>query len=170
MVRALQDIGAIVDSNDLYPYRGFGPGFDFMERKPHDGYDWIITNPPFAQAEAFIRHALAWDSFGVAMLLKSQYWHAARRYALFIEHPPTAIMPLTWRPDFLFGSKGGAPTMEVAWSLWIRGYDGPTQYIPLPKPKGIPDAGRRGGPRLHYTAHLLRAKYPEDEEERRARQ
>ncbi len=162
MVHALQELGAILTFGDLYP-----DGFDFTKRTPYAGIDWIITNPPFSQSEAFIKSALAWNPrIGVALLLKSQYWHAARRYKLFHEHPPSAIMPLTWRPDFLFGSKGGAPTMEVAWSVWIRGYGGPTQYVPLPKPDEIPTTGKRGGPRLLYSDALLRAVHKDEDDAR----
>jgi hypothetical protein len=51
------------------------------------------------------------------MLLKSQYWHAAKRHQLFNTHTPAYILPLTWRPDFMFGERGGAPTMDVLWTV-----------------------------------------------------
>jgi hypothetical protein len=82
--------------------------------------DAIITNPPFNISEQFIRHAITQAPI-VAMVLKSQYWHAAKRKALFAQHPPAYILPLTWRPDFMGGERGGAPTMEVHWTVWIAG-------------------------------------------------
>ncbi|MDT3417116.1 hypothetical protein QO009_003011 [Brevibacillus aydinogluensis] len=93
----------------------------------------IITNPPFQESEAFIRHSTGLGAEVTAMLLKSQYWHAAKRAKLFAEHPPAWVLPLTWRPDFLFGEKGGAPTMEVLWTVWIRGQTD-TRYRVLAKP------------------------------------
>lgn len=100
---------------------------------------WVITNPPFNLAEEFIRKALA-TTPNVAMLLKSQFWHAQSRAKLFGEHPPSAVLPLTWRPDFLAGEKGGAPTMDCLWTVW-GGKRGAadwmhTRYEPLMRPSG----------------------------------
>lgn len=94
--------------------------------------DAIITNPPFNLSGEFIQKALK-EAPIVAMLLKSQYWHAKKRFDLFKENPPAYILPLTWRPDFLAGEKGGSPTMEVHWTVWIKGNTG-SKYIPLLKP------------------------------------
>jgi hypothetical protein len=114
---------------------GYGQGgVDFLQT---DGdYDAIITNPPFDVSEEFIRHAVP-EARVVAMLLKSQYWHAMKREKLFRELPPAFVLPLTWRPDFLFkqreiGDKIG-PTMEVGWTVWIEGVKD-TRYVPLVKP------------------------------------
>ena len=93
----------------------------------------IITNPPFDLSELFIRHALK-QTDTVAMLLKSQYWHAAKRKELFREHTPALILPLTWRPDFLNGDRGGSPTMDVIWTVWMPG-DTSARYVPLDRPK-----------------------------------
>ena len=98
---------------------GYGQGgIDFL--REYRNCDAIITNPPFSISEEFIRHALKQARI-VAMLLKSQYWHAAKRKTLFQEYPPAFVLPLTWRPDFMGGERGGAPTMEVAWTVWIEG-------------------------------------------------
>ena len=66
---------------------GYGQGgVDFLTTIR--GCDAIITNPPFNLSEAFIRHALTIAEV-VAMVLKSQYWHAKRRTELFNELPPS---------------------------------------------------------------------------------
>lgn len=113
-------------------------GNDYLS-EPSRKCDAIITNPPFYLSEQFIRKAIT-EAPIVAMLLKSQYWHAAKRYDLFKAHPPSYVCPLTWRPDFLEhtrmpGDKKGAPTMEVAWSIWKRGSKHETIYHPLIKPQ-----------------------------------
>ena len=69
-----------------------------------------------------------------AMLLKSQYWHAAKRVALFSDIRPAYVLPLTWRPDFLLEARGGSPLMEVHWCVWMQG-SSKTEYIPLIKPR-----------------------------------
>ena len=94
--------------------------------------DAIITNPPFALSQKFIEKALK-EADIVAMLLKCQYWHAKKRYDLFRNNPPAYVLPLTWRPDFMDGEKGGSPTMEVHWTVWMKD-DHVTKYVPLCKP------------------------------------
>lgn len=93
--------------------------------------DVIVTNPPFKLAEQFIRKAHELQPVAFAFLLKSQYWHAAKRVSLFRDIPPMAVLPLAWRPDFHMGAKGGRPTMDVCWAVWSRGYTGETMYLPL---------------------------------------
>ena len=104
MSRVLEAAGHTVISSDIR-HTGFGQGgLDFLAEEPRHS-DAIITNPPFAESERFIRKAIT-ESPLVAMLLKSQYWHAQKRAALFAEHPPAWILSLTWRPDFLAGERG----------------------------------------------------------------
>lgn len=113
-------------------------GTDFLKSCIDDA-DWIITNPPFSLAEEFIRHAAELNK-PFAMLLKAQYWHAAKRAKLFEELPPNYILPLTWRPDFFFkerdGKKGGSPLMDVMWCVWLTPWmkNVQTVYQPLPRP------------------------------------
>ena len=103
---------------------------DFLsEILPKKKVDAIVTNPPFALSVAFINRAVS-IAPTVAMLLKSQYWHSAKRIDLFINHSPAYVLPLTWRPDF---GGGGAPTMDVLWTVWIQD-SVKTQYQLLRKP------------------------------------
>jgi hypothetical protein len=119
-----------VISSDLRE-TGYGEGgVDFLTA--HRDCDAVVTNPPFNVSEQFIRHALT-KAGTVAMVLKSQYWHAKKRAALFQEFPPAYVLPLTWRPDFMGGERGGAPTMEVHWTVWIAG-DTDTKYRILGRP------------------------------------
>ena len=109
-------------------------GTDFLTADLPEGVQWIITNPPFFLAEQFIKKS-AENGVPFAMLLKSQYWHAAKRVALFSDIRPAYVLPLTWRPDFLFEARGGSPLMEVHWCVWTQG-SSKTEYIPLIKPRG----------------------------------
>ena len=106
-------------------------GTDFLDEKINVPCDWIITNPPFSMAEKFIRRA---KNIGVpfAFLLKSQYWHAARRIKLFREIQPSEVLPLTWRPDF---TGKGSSLLDVCWCVWGTSEPGVTEYEPLEKPK-----------------------------------
>jgi hypothetical protein len=131
MSRVIEAYGHTVISSDLR-HTSYGTGGVDYLASPAPVCDAIITNPPFASSEAFIRKALT-ECPIVAMLLKSQFWHAQKRYALFADNPPAYILPLTWRPDFLNGERGGAPTMECLWTVWIRG-TASAKYIPLVRP------------------------------------
>ena len=112
-------------------------GTDFL-KSSIDAADWIITNPPFSLAEAFIRRAAELGK-PFAFLVKSQFWHAKRRLPLFDEFPPSYILPLTWRPDFFFkDDHGGSLLMDVMWCVWLMPHIKGTQtvYRPLERPKG----------------------------------
>ncbi len=132
MAEALVKAGNTVLATELH-HQGYGfGGVDFLTT-PTQACDWIITNPPFKLAEQFIKRCIEHGK-PFAMLLKSQYWHSAKRRALFEHHRPTAVLPLTWRPDFHFGAKGGSPTMECAWTVWGSSPATTTNYSPLKRP------------------------------------
>lgn len=136
MAEVMKWRGYDVFCTDLHP-NGYGHPIpvDFLGDAHYDHWnEWIITNPPFSLAEKFIRRALELDK-PFAFLLKSQFWHAKSRLTLFRDHPPAYVLPLTWRPDFLQGAKGGSPTMECLWTVWL-GNDCITEYHPLPRPAG----------------------------------
>ena len=122
--KVLESYGHTVIGTDILT------GVDYL-KVPKKEIDAIITNPPFNLSEKFIEKSLKEADF-VAYLLKSQYWHSKKRYNLFIKNPPSYILPLTWRPDFLNGERGGNPTMEILWTVWIKG-NKESKYIPLLK-------------------------------------
>lgn len=62
-------------------------GQDFLEYEMQDHFDWIITNPPFYLSEKFIKRCIEYGK-PFALLLKSQYWHSAKRRELFHSQPP----------------------------------------------------------------------------------
>jgi len=106
-------------------------GVDYLRTGP-SGCDILITNPPFNLSEQFIRKAASEDYIVFAMLLKSQYWHAKKRLKLFHKIKPDFILPLTWRPDFYNGERGGSPTMEVCWNIWTKYHRREnTIYLPI---------------------------------------
>ena len=118
--------------SDLHPQFDYMLPLDFLSA--NEKCDWIITNPPFSKATEFITRALELGK-PCAFLLKSQFWHAKSRLRLFRENPPAYVLPLTWRPDFLYGAKSGSPTMECLWTVWIPGKHD-SIYYPLEKPNG----------------------------------
>jgi hypothetical protein len=134
MAKVLIEKGYQVYSTDLRDDSGYGiGGVDFLDaEKDTHLVDAIITNPPFNVSEDFIKVALGKTPV-VAMLLKSQYWHAKTRYKLFTEHTPAYILPLTWRPNFFGTEATGSSMLDMQWSVWIHG-ENSAKYIPLQKP------------------------------------
>lgn len=129
--KVLQRHGWQVFGTDLVD-RGYGLGGLDVLVAPLALQPTVVTNPPFNIAGEIIEHLLA--RLGVetlALLLKSQFWHASSRAGLFARFPPVAVMPLLWRPDF---DGRGAPVMECAWTVWRRGHAGATVYQPLSRP------------------------------------
>lgn len=131
MAKALKVCGYSVDATDLREDSGYGRGgVDFLATDFSGQYDALITNPPFVVADQFIRHGVT-QARVFALLLKSQYWHAAKRRDLFRQFPPARVYPLTWRPSFLEKERGNSPLMDVLWTVWDAEYDGPTTYEPI---------------------------------------
>lgn len=132
MSKVIESYGNTVISTDIRVDSGYGTGgIDFLTAEPME-CSAIITNPPFKLSEQFIIKALDVAPM-VCMLLKSQYWHAEKRTKLFASYPPAYVLALNWRPDFLNGKRGGAPTMECLWTVWVKGQSD-TKYRILEKP------------------------------------
>ena len=125
----IQQFGHDVHSSDIRA--GYGEQKDFLESTVE--CDSIITNPPFNLSERFIVHAMTIAKLNICMLVESQYWHASKRAKLFNSYPPSWVLALTWRPDFMNGERGGAPTMECCWIVWNKG-NNDTRYRLLNKP------------------------------------
>lgn len=125
MAKAMCEMGYIVVGTDI------NMGQDFLT-KDLIPCDWIITNPPFSHAEEFIERCIEHGK-PFALLLKSQFWHARKRYDLFRRYPPSFVCPLTWRPDFLFKQheKRSSPLMDVMWCVWDSDYGHIAEYHPL---------------------------------------
>lgn len=128
MVRPLEEFGYRVDGYDLRPdVAGGQGGFNFLDEHTHFDhagyYDAVITNPPFAVAEQFIRRAIEEAPVAV-MLLKAQYWNTKNRKKLFRETRPFKELNLTWRPAFLEAERGKSPLMDCMWVVWVRGHQG----------------------------------------------
>jgi hypothetical protein len=102
-------------------------GVDFLEVEPPrshpDGYpggevDWIITNPPYKHAEAFVRHSLK-HARGVAMLLNSAFLESVTRSeGLFKEHPPAEILMCNRRMRI---EGGKSSVFAHVWVVWRAG-------------------------------------------------
>ena len=105
-------------------------GEDFLS-SPMKDVDACITNPPFNLSAAFIRKATQYPY--AAMLLKSTYWHSAKRTKLFYARKPSKILCLNWRPQFDQRPEKSSPTMDFIWTIWEPNLT-ITKFIVVSKP------------------------------------
>jgi len=90
---------------------------DFTKFDP-DGYDLIISNPPFNQAEEIITHAL--ENTGgfteIAMLLRLGFLETKIRKPFWDKHPLTQLYVLSKRPSFI--GRGRTDSSAYGWLVW----------------------------------------------------
>lgn len=125
--RLIKDLGTTTEmiSTDLVD-RGYGEaGRDFFEECRM--VDHIVTNPPYALAERFVRHSLDQTTGKVAMLLKLQFLEGAKRKALFAETPLARVYVFSKRLSmFRNGEQGNYSSgmIAFAWFVWDHSYKG----------------------------------------------
>ena len=135
MAHGLKDYFGRVEASDIHPF-GYGRVCDFLDAEPREPcVDWIVTNPPFNRAGAFLERGLLEARRGVALLCRIAFLEGAARYwplfeaknrltlcAVFSER--LAMTLGQWDPD------ANSATC-YAWFLFMKGAD------PLPV-TGIP--------------------------------
>jgi hypothetical protein len=91
---------------------------DFLSlRAPFGFFRWIIGNPPYADAEAHVRKALALAP-NVAFLMRLQWMGSLERYPFWSEFRPAQVFVLVPRPSFTGGGTDRA--QEYAFFIWHR--------------------------------------------------
>lgn len=130
----LKDYGYNVYSYDLI-YRGYGnkQEFDFLEDilPMYDNnilFD-IITNPPYKDAEAFVRRSIEVipNNCKVAMFLKLQFLEGQARRKLFDVCPPKVVYVSSARLQCAKNAefeKYGNNAQAYAWFVWQKGFKG----------------------------------------------
>ncbi len=103
---------------------------DFLKYENNYNGD-IITNPPYKDAEAFIKkaHSVISDGNKIAMFLKITFLATQKRYELFQEYPPKTIYIMSKRYSCAkngdFENSNG--TVDYCWIIWEKGYNGNTE-------------------------------------------
>jgi hypothetical protein len=104
---------------------------DFLlERKPPFPIGAVVTNPPFALAEPFIRHALTLCPKAI-MLLRLAFLESERRSEILDGgylarvHVFKRRLPMMHREGWT-GNKAGN-SMAFAWMVWDRSHTGPAE-------------------------------------------
>lgn len=147
MSRVLAERFGVVHATDVFPYGehltavgsfvGVGPD---VINSPTVAPDWIITNPPFNLAVAFVERALQEARIGVAMLVRTAWLEGMDRYErLFSVTPPAIVAPFVERVAMVKGrwDPAASTATSYAWIVWRRPrllspWEGDTRLVWIP--------------------------------------
>ena len=145
MAEVLKEYFRSVSASDVYCY-GYGEVRDFLSgSSPVNTFDWVITNPPFKSAEAFVTRGLQVARVGVAVLVRTVFIESVGRYnRLFKDTPCSVFAQFTERVPIVKGRVDPRATTATgyAWLIWRKSYDGKPEvaWIP-PSRKALEQAG-----------------------------
>jgi hypothetical protein len=88
---------------------------------------WIVGNPPYDNAEAHVRKALAVTHRHVVYLLRLAFAESQGRIDFWNQHPARQVRVLARRPSF---TQKGTDSAAYAVFWWDRQHQGPTHFVP----------------------------------------
>lgn len=129
MSEVMKEFFKEVDSYDIEDY-GYCPVMagGFLEHPMFDGslgptHDWVITNPPFKLAEAFVKRALLVAKRGVAMLCRTVIIEGKHRYEyLYSVEKPAIIAQFVERVPMVEGrvDPKASTATGYCWVVWDK--------------------------------------------------
>lgn len=123
MAKPLREYFGDVRASDVHPY-GHGAVADFIaDPCEANAVDWVITNPPFRLAEAFVRRSLVVARKGVAILARTVFIESVGRYRNIFEiNPPSRFAQFTERVPMVKGrlDRKASTATGYAWLVWER--------------------------------------------------
>jgi len=156
MAYGLEPYFDVVWTSDRFDYGG-NRLFDFVRGgEAPFRCDWIVTNPPFNEALAFIERGLALADRGVALLMRAAALESRERYdAMFGERGLAVFAPFCerapmhkdrWEPD-------GSTAAFYAWFVWLQpgvGEANAVRPVVMPIPPGTRRRLTRAGDRSRW--------------------
>jgi hypothetical protein len=135
MSLALAEYFGSVISSDIHDY-GFAETRDFLgDPRDKKSVDWMITNPPFKAAEAFVEEGLKVAKVGVAILTRTVFIESIGRYErLFSTRPPTLVAQYTERVPMVKGrlDKTASTATGYCWLVWGPLNNAGTELVWIP--------------------------------------
>ena len=98
------------------------------------GHDWVITNPPFNQAEKILPLAFKHSNIGVAFLLRLSYLEPCknrRQWLIDQADRMRYLIPVNPRPKFRTDTKN-TDSVTCAWFVWLKHWSWEEQGIDCP--------------------------------------
>lgn len=127
MTRVLDEYFPMVYGTDIFRYVDnilFGVCDFLRDESIYEDVPWIITNPPFAQAEAFINRSLMIATTGVCMLVRTSFLEGVGRYRnIFSKCPPHVIAQFSERVPMVKGryDPKASTATSYCWLVWFPG-------------------------------------------------
>ena len=123
MAKVLHEYFGEVRCSDVHPY-GYGEVRDYLA-VPYEtnSCDWVITNPPFRLAEAFVLRSLNVARKGVAILARTVFIESVGRYRnVFRDTPPAKFAQFTERVPMVKGrlDKKASTATGYGWLVWEK--------------------------------------------------
>ena len=125
MADALKETFKDVTSSDVQDY-GYKEGSisDFLHTEYDQGsFDWVITNPPFKDADKFILKALSIAKVGIAMLCRTALIEGVSRYEkIYSKLPPSKVSPFVERVPMFKGQLDDKKSSATSytWFVWEK--------------------------------------------------
>jgi hypothetical protein len=118
----LMRAGLAVDTNDLDELVIASTHGDYLARvfltSTGERYDWVVTNPPFKDAMAFLKKALQESTCGAALQLRLTFLEPTKDRVEFLRlFPPTTVIVL---PRYSFTGDGKSDSVTTAWMVWDK--------------------------------------------------
>lgn len=128
MAAPLGEYFGCVEASDAHDY-GYAPVRDFLKGPiATAAFDWVITNPPFKDAEAFVHRARAIARRGVAMLTRTVFIESVGRYErLFTQTPPSVVAQFVERVPMVKGrvDPKASTATGYCWIVWDHSMSSP---------------------------------------------
>jgi hypothetical protein len=125
MAKVQREYFKSVTAKDIFDY-GYGEQEDFLKSDfSGSSFDWVITNPPFKLAEAFVQKGLEIATDGVAMLTRTVFLESVGRYErLFNLCPPSIVAQFSERVPMVKGRLDAKATTATgyAWIIWEKNH------------------------------------------------
>jgi hypothetical protein len=135
MAKVLMEYFGGVQACDVHDY-GYGTVLNFLTNGfPVSSFDWVITNPPFKQAEAFIERALSIARRGVAILARTVFIESVGRYEnIFRDRPPTRFGQFVERVPMVKGrlDPKASTATGYGWLVWEKEAQLDSQLVWIP--------------------------------------
>jgi hypothetical protein len=164
ITRVLRAAGHRVYGCDIHRYNDYQDGVGDFLTLPSTSFACIVTNPPYNQADKFVRHALKLCPH-VCMLLRFAFFESERRTAILENAGLKTVylfrkrLPMMHRHGW--SGRHATSSIPFAWFVWHRHYRGLPEvhrisWVPMEKSDDHSTA--EGGERRTSSKDHARAK------------
>lgn len=126
LLRGLGDYFHSAVVSDIFDYGIGARQSDYLFEPAPCAVDFIITNPPFRLAHAFIDKALRESKVGCAFLVRTSFLEGVNRYeSLWSRTPPTFVAQFAERVPMVKGRCDGKASTATSycWVGWLHDVD-----------------------------------------------